>query len=136
MKPSTLIVSCALSLVACGDYDHRARDASSQTTTTIATYEVPQVAAAPVAPMAPTAHETFAAVTRRDSTKLSAEIRRSLAGDPSLSVAARSVRVSANGETITLRGTVESEEERAKVEKHARATKGVTDLNDEILIGR
>src|SRR5512140_2070900 len=147
MKPPTVLLSCALSVVACGGSDRHAQPPASQTTTTSSSYELAPATPSPAAraPMSdataspPPARDTpvpAVAVSPRISAKLAAEVRRSIATDATLSVAARGVRVSVIGSTITLRGTVDSEAERAKVEKHARLTTGVTEVHNQVEVRR
>ena len=142
MKPPTILLACALNVAACGGSERRAQDAPSQTTVTSATYETsPAPAARATTPDTTTANlapsrDAAAASSPRLSAKLTAEIRRSIATDATLSVAARSVRVSADGGKVRLRGMVESDAERAKVEKHARFTTGVADVINDVEVRR
>jgi hypothetical protein len=163
MNQRLTLASCALVVAACGGTEVQpARDPSTQTTS--ATFDAsstrlaatpsqptavaadpsprsePPSTATPMDKLAPPANDTAATMTSPgpppDATKLTAEIRRGIAGDASLSVAARSVMVTAVRGRVTLRGMVNSEHERSKVELHTRRTRGVTDVNNQIEVKR
>jgi hyperosmotically inducible periplasmic protein len=56
--------------------------------------------------------------------QLSANIRKAIVGDDSLSFDAKNVKIIANGGQVTLRGSVNSAAEKAKIEAHARQIAG------------
>jgi hyperosmotically inducible periplasmic protein len=66
--------------------------------------------------------------------KLSQQIRKSLSKDKSLSTYAHNVKViSANG-TVTLRGPVRSEDEKAAIEAKAKEVAGVSSVMNELTV--
>jgi osmotically-inducible protein OsmY len=71
---------------------------------------------------------------RNDSAdiKVAAAVRRSISKDKSLSMTARNIKLVANGGEVTLRGPVKSEEEKARIEQIARATAGVSVVDNEL----
>ena len=70
--------------------------------------------------------------TGADDRKLVAEVRRAIVDDKSLSTSAHNVKVVANGGVVTLRGPVTSEEEKAKVERHAQQVAGVSSVENQL----
>jgi osmotically-inducible protein OsmY len=64
--------------------------------------------------------------------KTAAAVRRSIAADNSLSTLAHNVKLVASAGVVTLRGPVESEAERAKVEELAFAARGVSIVHNEL----
>ena len=64
--------------------------------------------------------------------KTAAAVRRSIAADNSLSTLAHNVKLVASAGVVTLRGPVESEAEKAKVEKLAFAAHGVSIVHNEL----
>ena len=58
--------------------------------------------------------------------QISANIRKALVADDSLSLNAHNVKVITSGGTVTLRGPVKSEQEKAAVEAKAKQVAGVT----------
>jgi osmotically-inducible protein OsmY len=60
--------------------------------------------------------------------QISANIRRSIVADDSLSVNAHNVKIVSSGGTVTLSGPVESQEEKAAIEAKARQTPGVAQV--------
>ncbi len=67
-----------------------------------------------------------------DETKLTAAVRKGLMSDKSLSFAGKNVKIITVGTRVTLRGPVNTEQERAAIELHAKQTPGVTDVSDQI----
>ncbi len=65
-------------------------------------------------------------------TKITASIRKGLMGDKSLSFTAKNVKIITVGSKVTLRGPVNSDQEKAAIEAHAKQTPGVTDVDDQI----
>jgi hyperosmotically inducible periplasmic protein len=62
--------------------------------------------------------------------KITQAIRQALVGDDSLSMNAKNVKIiTANG-AVTLRGPVNSEEERQKIAKHAKSAAGSAKINN------
>jgi len=70
--------------------------------------------------------------TGADDRKLVAEVRRAVVHDKSLSTSAHNVKIVANGGVVTLRGPVESEEEKIKVEKLAQQVAGVSSVENQL----
>ena len=67
-----------------------------------------------------------------DETKITAAIRRGLMSDKSLSFTAKNVKVITVGTKVTLRGPVNSDQEKQAIEAHAKQTAGVTDVDDQL----
>lgn len=61
-----------------------------------------------------------------------AEIRKSLVGDTQLSMGAQNVKVMTSAGTVTLRGTVPTVEERARIEALARTSSATTTVLNQI----
>jgi hyperosmotically inducible protein len=64
--------------------------------------------------------------------KTAAAVRRSIARDNSLSVLAHNIKLVASAGVVTLRGPVESEAEKAKIEELAFAASGVSIVHNEL----
>ena len=64
--------------------------------------------------------------------KLAALVRRSIASEESLSTMAHNVKLVASSGVVTLRGPVENEAEKAKVEQLASAAPGVSSVRNEL----
>jgi len=56
-----------------------------------------------------------------EDTKITADIRRAIVKDSSLTMTAKNVKITTAGETVTLRGPVHSAEEKTKIEQLAAA---------------
>lgn len=65
---------------------------------------------------------------------LAAAIRKSIMADKTLSVAAHNVRIIAQGGSVTLRGPIKSEEERASVLAKARDIAGAAMVTDSMTV--
>jgi len=65
---------------------------------------------------------------------LAAAIRKSIMTDKTLSVAAHNIKIIAQGGSVTLRGPVRSEEEKASVLAKARDIAGATMVTDSITV--
>ena len=68
--------------------------------------------------------------------KITAEIRRAVVGDDSLSLDAQNVKIITLNRVVTLRGPVESEGEKTTIEKLARQAAGVKQVQNELEIER
>lgn len=64
--------------------------------------------------------------------KITAAIRKAMVGSKSLSFNAKNAKVITTGTKVTLRGPVKSDEEKAEIEKVAKATEGVTDVDNQL----
>ncbi|HEX8371467.1 MAG TPA: BON domain-containing protein [Chthoniobacterales bacterium] len=65
--------------------------------------------------------------------QITAQIRRALVGDDKLSTNAKNVKIiTAAGGAVTLRGTVNSADERTQIEEKAKAVKGIKELKNQI----
>jgi osmotically-inducible protein OsmY len=64
--------------------------------------------------------------------QLSARIRKSIADDDRLSVNAKNVSVSTSPNTVTLRGSVKTSEEKTRVESYAQRAAGSRHVNNEL----
>ena len=63
---------------------------------------------------------------------VAATIRRAIVADRSLSTKAHNVKLIANGGAVTLRGPVDSEAEKAKVEQIAKGVAGVASVENDL----
>jgi len=64
--------------------------------------------------------------------KITAAIRRNMMGDKSLSFNAKNAKVITTGTKVTLRGPVNSEQEKAAIELFARNAAGVTEVDNQL----
>ena len=64
--------------------------------------------------------------------KLLAAVRRTVVRDKSLSISAHNVKIVAKGSVVTLRGSVKSEDEKAKIEKLALQVAGVASVENQL----
>lgn len=64
--------------------------------------------------------------------KLAAAVRRAIVKDKSLSVSAHNVKLVAAGGVVTLRGPVDSADEKAKVESVAQGVSGVSRVDNQL----
>jgi hypothetical protein len=64
--------------------------------------------------------------------QLTARIRKSIADDDRLSVNAKNVSVSSSPDTVTLRGSVKTAEEKTRVESYAQRAAGSRHVNNEL----
>lgn len=64
--------------------------------------------------------------------ELLAAVRRAIVDDKSLSTMAHNVKIVVEGGTVTLRGPVQSAEEKAKVESLAKRVKGITKTDNQL----
>jgi hyperosmotically inducible periplasmic protein len=65
---------------------------------------------------------------------ITASIRRNVMHAPSLSFTAKNVEIITVGTKVTLRGHVRSDSERTTIERFARTTAGVTDVDDQLAV--
>ena len=66
--------------------------------------------------------------------ELTAQIRKSIMDDKSLSTYAHNVKIISQDGTVTLRGPVRTEDEKSAVEAKAKAIAGVTAVNNELTV--
>ncbi len=71
-----------------------------------------------------------------DDRKITAEVRRAVVGDDSLSMNAHNVKIITLNRVVTLRGPVESEAEKTTIDKLARQAAGVTQVQNHLEIER
>ncbi len=71
--------------------------------------------------------------TKEDRT-LSQQIRKAVMDDKSLSTYAHNIKIISQNGTVTLRGPVRSEEEKAAIEAKAKSVAGVTAVNNELSV--
>lgn len=69
-----------------------------------------------------------------EDTNVTAAIRRAIVKDTSLTMAAKNVKIITAGGTVTLRGPVNSAEEKAKIEQLAAAAAGGTKIDNQLEI--
>ena len=67
-------------------------------------------------------------------TKITADIRRAIVKDSSLTMAAKNVKIITAGGTVTLRGPVNSAEEKTKIEQLAAAAAGGAKIDNQLEI--
>lgn len=65
---------------------------------------------------------------------LARQIRKSVVDDKSLSTYAHNVKILSHDGTVTLRGPVRSEEEKAAIEAKAKSIAGVSAVNNELTV--
>ncbi len=68
----------------------------------------------------------------KDELRITAAIRKALVGSKSLSFNAKNAKVVTVGTKVTLRGAVKSDAEKAEIESLAKATAGVTEVDDQL----
>jgi len=66
--------------------------------------------------------------------RTTAEIQRRLLTDDALSATAKNVEVVTVGRKVTLRGDVHNENEKTIIERHARESVGITEIDDQLRI--
>jgi osmotically-inducible protein OsmY len=64
--------------------------------------------------------------------KITQTIRKAVMADSTLSFTAKNVKIITSGAKVVLRGPVKTAQERASIEATARATAGVTDVDDQL----
>ena len=69
-----------------------------------------------------------------EDTKVTADIRRAIVKDSSLTMAAKNVKIITAGGTVTLRGPVHSAEEKTKIEQLAAAAANGTKIDNQLEI--
>jgi osmotically-inducible protein OsmY len=72
-------------------------------------------------------------MTKQDR-DLTQQIRKAIVDDKSLSTYAHNVKVISQNGTVTLRGPVRNDDEKAAVEAKAKAIAGVTSVNNELTV--
>ncbi len=72
----------------------------------------------------------------KEDRMLTQQIRKSIEQDKSLSTYAHNVKIISQSGTVTLRGPVRSEDEKAAVEAKAKAIAGVTAVNNELTVAQ
>jgi osmotically-inducible protein OsmY len=70
----------------------------------------------------------------KSETQITADIRKTVMADKSLSFTAKNVKIITQGTKVTLRGAVKSDAEKSSIETEARHTAGVTDVDNQIVI--
>jgi len=113
MRYGWMLCAClALGTVACSD---RAEDGT------------PNVSEAPTASDQP---------ENPQDREVIAMIRRDLVADQSLSMRAQNVMIVSDGGDVTLRGQVESTDEKSRIEETARKTPGVEQIDNQIEVAQ
>ena len=69
-----------------------------------------------------------------EDTKITADVRRAIVKDSSLTMAAKNVKIITAGGTVTLRGPVNSAEEKTKIEQLAAAAAGGAKIDNQLEI--
>jgi hypothetical protein len=151
MKPRMVLTvpAFATALAACAGSEYRSVDegyakttsaavpAPEPTVTVAAPAPAPAVSPAPVAAPAPgdraAATPDTPQAPRVNVAQIKSQLRKDLAGDSRLSVAAKQVEILATSRgKMTIRGTVKTQTERALVESHARHIPGVVEVENQI----
>jgi hyperosmotically inducible periplasmic protein len=70
----------------------------------------------------------------KNDREITRQIRKALVGDKSLSTYAHNVKVITTDGTVTLRGPVRSEDEKASIEAKAKSVAGVNDVKNELTV--
>jgi osmotically-inducible protein OsmY len=70
----------------------------------------------------------------RSDVKMTAQIRREIVKDKSLSTYAHNVKIIVSGGKVTLRGPVKSDEEKSAIEQKATAIAGAGNVTDELTV--
>ncbi len=68
----------------------------------------------------------------RSETQITADVRKSVMSDKSLSFTAKNVKIITVGSKVTLRGPVKSDNERAAIEARAKQVAGVTEVDNQL----
>ena len=76
-------------------------------------------------------HEVSSSAADRE---VAAKIRQSLVGDTTLSTSAKNVTIDADGDSVTLRGSVTTEQERAAVAAKAKQVAGDRSIDNELVV--
>ena len=66
------------------------------------------------------------------ATQTTAAIRRAVMGDDSLSMTAKNIKIITAGDTVTLRGPVQSAEEKTKIEQLAKSAAGGAQIDNQL----
>ncbi len=70
----------------------------------------------------------------KEDRELTQQIRKSIVEDKSLSTYAHNVKIISQNGTVTLRGPVRSDDEKAAIEAKAKSIAGVTEVNNELTV--
>lgn len=144
----TTILCCVLVAAACDNTTTESTSATAgagATATTPLTYEDKTRANADNNPKAnaentklnerdrnPAAKTPFDQGNSAAETDLTAAVRKAVVGDEALSTNAKNVKIITNGTKVTLRGPVNSEQEKKTIESLAKRTAGVTEVDNQI----
>ncbi|MEW6301542.1 MAG: BON domain-containing protein [Thermodesulfobacteriota bacterium] len=135
MKKLALLASVImLAGVGCADRDTAVEEERPATTPPPATSPAPPPAeppaSAPRSEVAPPTTEGQAAVTTDQ--ELISRVQDALRQDPTLASAADNIQITASNGTVTLTGSVSSEQEKADIGAKARQVAGVTQVNNQL----
>lgn len=64
--------------------------------------------------------------------RISADLRKVIVGDPKLSITAKNIKIITIGKVVTLRGPVQSEQEKTQIETAAKSVTGLVQLKNEL----
>jgi hyperosmotically inducible protein len=132
---ATIAASCVFWAVGC--------DNSSTTPSPSADSSPPKVAPAPAKPDNTAANKddrTTNALTPMDQSessadiKITADIRRGVMDDKSLSMDAHNAKIIANKGSVTLRGVVDTAAEKDAIETQAKLVAGVTSVDNQLTV--
>jgi osmotically-inducible protein OsmY len=124
MKKIVILASIALvSLLGCSKADKTAQTSSTKTTTTEKTTQAPSTTGSPAAESS-AMNETDRALAQR--------VEDALRQNSSLASAARNVQVQAKNGEVTLKGSVNNDQEKANIASTAQRVAGVSKVNNQI----
>jgi osmotically-inducible protein OsmY len=72
--------------------------------------------------------------TPPSETKITADVKKNIMADKTLSATSKNVKVTTSGTKVTLKGTVKSDADKSTLESLARQTDGVTDVDNQITV--
>ncbi len=64
--------------------------------------------------------------------RISADLRKVIVADPKLSITAKNIKIITIGKVVTLRGPVQSEQEKTQIETAAKSVTGLVQLKNEL----
>ena len=126
---TTMMVALAVAALACGDRTEQRTAADAEGMEARRDMATEPDVATPPEDTAPTASDQPENAADRE---LVAGIRQQLMADESLSTAAQNVTIVSEGGSVTLRGQVNTSDEKTRIETAARQTPGVGQIDNQI----
>jgi len=117
----TALVVSAMGLIACEDRTTSPRTAPSTTPRT-------------TAPRPPDTTVTNPSTTPNQSAdaRITSDIRRAIAGDTSLPMTARDIQITVSSGAVTLRGVVDSQDDKDAIEAKVKTIDGVSSVDNQL----